>query len=65
VDLIIRTSGEQRLSNFLMWRSAYSELYFSEKYWPEFSRSDFISALEWYKDRTRNFGNSRNYNQEN
>ncbi len=56
LDLIIRTSGEQRLSNFLMWQSPYSELYFPEKYWPEFSRSDFISALEWYRERTRNFG---------
>ncbi len=55
-DLIIRTAGETRLSNFLLWQSAYSELYFSEKTWPDFKASDFNSALEFYKSRIRKFG---------
>lgn len=55
-DLIIRTSGEQRLSNFLMWQSAYSELYFTPVYWPAFSEKDLDIALEWYNARKRNFG---------
>ncbi|PLX16026.1 MAG: isoprenyl transferase [Candidatus Muiribacterium halophilum] len=55
-DLIIRTSGEQRLSNFLLWQAAYSELYFTEKFWPEFDRNVLIEALNEYKDRKRKFG---------
>nr|WP_272211499.1 isoprenyl transferase [Marinicella sp. W31]MDC2877390.1 isoprenyl transferase [Marinicella sp. W31] len=55
-DLIIRTSGEQRLSNFLMWQSAYSELVFLPCLWPEFSRDMFDEALREYARRTRRFG---------
>lgn len=55
-DLIIRTSGEQRLSGFMLWESAYSELYFSKKYWPDFSKEDFDAALKDFSERTRNFG---------
>ena len=55
-DLIIRTGGEYRLSNFLLWQSAYSELYFSEKLWPDFSSADFENALENYCSRERRFG---------
>ena len=55
-DLIIRTSGEQRLSNFLLWQAAYTELYFTEKYWPEFDKEVFLEALKEYKDRKRKFG---------
>lgn len=55
-DLIIRTSGEKRLSNFLMWESAYSELYFCEKLWPEFTKDDFLQAIEDYSRRKRKFG---------
>lgn len=55
-DLIIRTSGEQRLSNFLTWGSAYSELMFSEKKWPEFNEEDLISSIHKYAQRHRRFG---------
>ncbi|MDT7890502.1 MAG: polyprenyl diphosphate synthase [Candidatus Nanopusillus sp.] len=55
-DLIIRTSGEHRISNYLLYQSAYSELYFIEKYWPEITKEDFINAIEWYKKRERRFG---------
>ena len=55
-DLIIRTAGERRLSNFLLWQSAYSELYFSDKTWPDFSNSDLKLALADYHRRTRKFG---------
>ncbi len=55
-DLIIRTSGEQRLSNFLTWQSAYSELYFTPVLWPDFSEADFQIALEAYRGRERRFG---------
>ena len=55
-DLIIRTAGERRLSNFLLWQSAYSELYFSDKTWPDFSSKDLELALAEYKRRTRKFG---------
>lgn len=55
-DLIIRTSGEQRLSGFLMWQSAYSEFYFCEALWPDFRRVDFIRALRDYAQRQRRFG---------
>lgn len=56
LDLIIRTSGEQRLSGFMLWHSAYSELYFTSKHWPEFSEEDLELTLAWYKNRERRFG---------
>jgi undecaprenyl diphosphate synthase len=55
-DLVIRTSGEQRLSNYLLWQSAYSELHFTDVLWPDFSRADFEEALEAYASRGRRFG---------
>ena len=55
-DLIIRTAGEKRLSNFLLWQSAYSELYFVDKNWPDFNRTDLIDALDHYKSRKRKYG---------
>lgn len=55
-DLIIRTGGEQRLSNFLTWQSAYSEFYFTKKYWPEFTEKDLNRALNGYGHRQRRFG---------
>ena len=55
-DLMIRTSGEQRISNFYLWQLAYSELYFTDVYWPDFSSDDFNSALAYYKTRVRRYG---------
>jgi undecaprenyl diphosphate synthase len=55
-DLIIRTSGEQRLSNFMLWGSAYSELAFTKTYWPDFSEQDLQAMLDDYAKRHRNFG---------
>ncbi|MCL6708032.1 isoprenyl transferase [Pseudomonas sp. R2.Fl] len=55
-DLIIRTSGEERLSNFLLWQAAYAELMFVPEYWPDFSREIFLSALERFASRERRFG---------
>lgn len=55
-DLIIRTGGEYRISNFLLWQSAYTELYITEVYWPEFRKSNFIDALWEYGNRERRFG---------
>jgi short-chain Z-isoprenyl diphosphate synthase len=55
-DLVIRTSGEQRLSGFLMWQSAHSEFYFCEAYWPDFRHVDFLRALRAYAERQRRFG---------
>ena len=55
-DLVIRTSGEQRLSGFLMWQSAYSEFYFCEALWPAFRKVDFLRALRDYAGRQRRFG---------
>ncbi|MEZ2130650.1 MULTISPECIES: isoprenyl transferase [unclassified Sinorhizobium] len=55
-DLIIRTSGEERLSNFLLWQAAYSEFIFVPEYWPDFNRDLFFSALEKYASRDRRFG---------
>ncbi len=55
-DLIIRTSGEQRLSGFLMWQSAHSEFYFCEALWPDFRRVDFVRALRSYNQRERRYG---------
>lgn len=56
VDFMIRTSGEQRLSNFMMWRMAYSELYFTDKHWPAFTIKDLHEALEEYARRQRRYG---------
>ena len=56
-DLVIRTSGEQRLSNFLTWQSAYSEFYFTDCLWPDFTEEEFDKALDVYKNRQRRFGN--------
>lgn len=55
-DLIVRTSGEQRLSDFMLWRAAYSEFLFLDKYWPEMTKEDVTSILEEYTRRSRRFG---------
>lgn len=55
-DLFIRTGGELRLSNFLLWQLAYSELYFTDVYWPDFDAAEFDKALAWYARRQRRFG---------
>jgi len=55
-DLVIRTSGEQRLSGFMLWQSAHSEFYFCEAFWPDFRRVDFLRALRAYAQRERRFG---------
>lgn len=56
VDLIIRTSGEQRLSNFMLWNAAYSELAFNQKYWPDFDEADLQQEIDNYSSRHRRFG---------
>ena len=58
-DLLIRTSGEQRLSNFLLWQLAYTEMYFTNAFWPDFDRSEFHQALQTYQQRNRRFGNAK------
>ena len=58
-DLLIRTSGEMRLSNFLLWQLSYAELYITGKYWPDFKREDFAAALQEYARRERRFGDVR------
>lgn len=55
-DLLIRTGGDNRVSNFLLWQIAYSEIYVTDKFWPEFSREDFINAIKNYSKRERRFG---------
>jgi undecaprenyl diphosphate synthase len=55
-DLIIRTSGEKRISNFLLWQAAYAELYFTETLWPDFSKEEFLLAVQDYQQRERRFG---------
>ncbi|HBL84888.1 MAG: di-trans,poly-cis-decaprenylcistransferase [Clostridiales bacterium GWF2_38_85] len=55
-ELVIRTSGEERLSNFLLWQTAYSELYFSTVYWPDFDKKELLTAIESYSKRNRRFG---------
>ena len=56
LDLLIRTSGEQRLSNFLLWEAAYAELYFTDTLWPDFSRHELQEAIRVYQGRERRFG---------
>ncbi|MCX5665948.1 MAG: isoprenyl transferase [Candidatus Omnitrophica bacterium] len=55
-DLLIRTSGEMRLSNFLLWQLSYSELYISKKLWPDFKKNDFLKAIKEYQSRQRRYG---------
>ena len=55
-ELVIRTGGQKRLSNFLLWKAAYSELYFTDTYWPDFSKEEFLSAINFYAGTQRNFG---------
>jgi len=57
-ELLIRTSGEMRISNFLLWQISYAELYITQKFWPEFTRDEFEKALEDYKGRERRFGDT-------
>jgi len=56
VDLLIRTGGECRISNFLLWQSAYAEIYFTDALWPDFGEDDLKEALRWYEGRERRFG---------
>lgn len=56
VDLLIRTGGEKRVSNFLLWQIAYAEMYFTDELWPDFKREDFMKALDDYQKRERRFG---------
>ncbi len=58
-DLLIRTSGEERLSNFLLWQLAYSEFYFSDVLWPDFSKEELVKAIEAYNKRERRFGDAK------
>ena len=55
-DLVIRTSGEERISNFLLWQMAYSELYFTDVYWPSFQKKDLLKAVKTFQDRKRRYG---------
>jgi undecaprenyl diphosphate synthase len=55
-DLLIRTGGEMRLSNFLLWQAAYAELYFTETLWPDFNPSEFVAAIAAFQRRERRFG---------
>jgi undecaprenyl diphosphate synthase len=59
LDLLIRTSGEERLSNFLLWEAAYAELYFTDTYWPAFGKAELYLALESFRGRERRFGRTR------
>jgi undecaprenyl diphosphate synthase len=59
LDLLIRTSGEERLSNFLLWEAAYAELYFTDTFWPAFGKTELYQALESYRRRERRFGRTR------
>ena len=64
-DLVIRTSGEQRLSNFLLWQSSYAELYVTPKLWPEFGKADLVEALAEYERRERRFGRVADHAEQN
>ena len=55
-DLLIRTSGEQRLSNFLLWQLAYTEFYFTDVHWPDFNQKELVKAIEQYNKRDRRYG---------
>ena len=55
-DLLIRTGGELRISNYLLWQLAYTELYFTDKYWPDFSKDDFVAAIADFQQRERRYG---------
>ena len=59
LDLLVRTSGEERLSNFLLWEAAYAELYFTETFWPDFGKDELYAALDSYRRRERRFGRTR------
>ncbi len=56
VDLMIRTSGERRISNFILWQMAYAEMYFTEQYWPDFNEESLAEAVAWFVNRERRFG---------
>lgn len=56
VDLMIRTSGERRISNFILWQMAYAEMYFTEQYWPDFNEDSLAEAVAWFVSRERRFG---------
>ncbi|MGF1693492.1 isoprenyl transferase [Photobacterium kagoshimensis] len=56
VDLLIRTSGESRISNFMLWQMAYAEMYFCEQHWPDFDEDSFANAMAWFVNRERRFG---------
>ena len=56
VDLLIRTSGQKRISNFLLWKLSYSELYFTKTLWPDFNKTQFLKALKEYSNRDRRYG---------
>lgn len=58
-DLLIRTSGEQRLSNYLLWQLAYTEFYFTDVYWPDFTKEDLEKAIQYYNGRDRRFGGTK------
>lgn len=58
-DLLIRTSGEERISNFLPWQISYSEFVFTKKYWPEYSKKDLLESIQIYQKRTRRFGGNK------
>jgi undecaprenyl diphosphate synthase len=60
VDLLVRTGGEQRLSDFLLWECAYAELYFTRTMWPDFGDNEFVAALRAFEDRDRRFGGLAN-----
>ena len=61
-DLLIRTGGEQRLSNFMLWQHAYTELYFTDCLWPDFDENELDTAIKFFQDRTRKFGALGNQN---
>ena len=56
VDLLIRTGGYKRLSNFIIWHTSYAEIYFTDTLWPSFTKRNYFKSLDWYKDINRKFG---------